>query len=188
MSAGCPRRIGGAAVAHDRQRSLRVVDRRMAVTCTAVLHHCWCRPRLPLGRGRQGLITTAWRWDPGAFPLSRVLAAGSCRACGVPSRRKVDAMTDAARKTGRMGSPANAVETWAWPTPWIESPDRAEGVGSRHGEGTPLAALYVEKGASPWLGQLTRKGVVSGRLSRMVEAGIRGVAADRDILASALET
>ena len=97
-------------------------------------------------------------------------------------------MTDAARKTGRMGSPANAVETWAWPTPWIESPDRAEGVGSRHTEATPLSALYAEKGASPWLGQLTRKGLVSGRLSRMVEAGIRGVTADRDILASALET
>ena len=97
-------------------------------------------------------------------------------------------MTDTARRAGRMDPGANAVETWAWPTPWIERPDRAGFIGRRPAEVDPLFALHVDRGQSPWLDQLTRKDIVNGRLSRLVAAGLRGVTVNREILASALAT
>lgn len=52
---------------------------------------------------------------------------------------------------------------------------------------SPLLRMYVERGQSPWLDHLTREAVTSGRLSRMVAAGVRGVTADPTALAKALD-
>ncbi len=50
-----------------------------------------------------------------------------------------------------------------------------------------LQALYAEQGQSPWLDNLRRDWIRSGRLAELVEAGIRGVTSNPTIFAKAIE-
>jgi transaldolase len=81
---------------------------------------------------------------------------------------------------------ANESGNWAWPA-WIECSKRAQSP-TPGAESGPLLGLYADDGQSPWLDHLTRKDLVTGRLSRLVGAGVRGVTVNRGILAGALET
>lgn len=51
---------------------------------------------------------------------------------------------------------------------------------------TNLQRLHDEQGQSPWLDNLTRDHLRSGRLERLVERGVRGVTANPTILANAI--
>jgi transaldolase len=99
-------------------------------------------------------------------------------------------MTTTARHEARPETPRD--HGWAWPTPWIESPSstaRVESGTTADAQAGPnaLLRLFVEGGQSPWLDRLTRADLVSGRLVRLVAAGIRGVTASSAVLAESLE-
>ena len=109
-----------------------------------------------------------------------------------------------------------AARSWDWPTPWIAPPstevtvstiveagdDRgdhvlqsADGVGSRerpnHAPTTArgpstLTRMHVERAVSPWLNHFSREDVLTGGLSRMVTAGVRGVGASQTELNRAI--
>jgi transaldolase len=51
---------------------------------------------------------------------------------------------------------------------------------------TMLRRLYQEQGQSPWLDNLTRGDITSGRLRRLVAQGIRGVTSNPTIIAKAI--
>ena len=60
------------------------------------------------------------------------------------------------------------------------------GSGSQ-GQRSRLHQLYDEYGQSPWIDNLTRPMITSGRLQRMVDLGVRGVTSNPTIFAKAFE-
>lgn len=61
--------------------------------------------------------------------------------------------------------------------------------GSRPGDGSPgrLERLHLEHGQSPWVDNLTRPMLRSGRLQSLVDVGVRGVTSNPTIFAKAFE-
>ena len=106
---------------------------------------------------------------------------------------------------------------WKWPSPWIAPPStevtESWSVGHRDDPGMErrqvadgadprdrrdraahpackpgaLTRMYVERGVSPWIDQLSRADLGNGSLSRMITAGVRGIAAGQTELTQAFE-
>ena len=106
---------------------------------------------------------------------------------------------------------------WNWPSPWIAPPstevteswsvvhgddpdmERPQVVNGadprdRRDRAAPpvckpgaLTRMYVERGVSPWISHLSRADLGNGSLSRMINAGVRGIGAGQPGLTRALD-